>query len=629
MWLCGVRGKAALLSLLSWVKAKWKGLTDMTNGAALPPGWATHASQAQPVVPVDPTTGDAVTWASVGGGGGGTDVALHDATTTTQHLAIDASGNASVKLGAALPAGTAVIGHVIIDSAGAVSVTSLPALAAGTNVIGHVVVDSAASVSVTALPAIPTGTNTIGSARIIDATTANKLAVNSDGSINVNPSSASSSSAINDGTTTTRKLTVNSDGSINVNPSSSSSSTSLNDATTTTQHLAIDASGNASVKVTTALPAGTAVIGHVIVDSAGSVSVTALPALPAGSNAIGTVGVTSLPALPTGSNVIGHVIIDSAGSVSVTALPALPTGSNSIGTVGLNAGSNLIGTAQLMDSAGVNVAGVDASHNQLVKVNAALPAGSALIGGTNLVDSAGTNKATVDAAGNLWVRGGFVEQASLTAGSLNADLVASTDVSAYKFVSLQVTGTWVGTLTFQGCNDNSNFSSILLTTLNPNSVNFAQTTTGNNIFIGFVPTRYFRVRMTSYTSGTANATLECYTVPPSFFSTYIAGSVLSAQSGTWTVQMPTSTTGTLTSVTAATSNTQLLASNTARKGMYVFNESTAIMYLAFNATASTTSYTVQVPANSFFEMPTAPVYTGQINAVWSAVNGSARLTEAS
>src|SRR6266516_2158733 len=51
----------------------------------------------------------------------------------------------------------------------------------------------------------------------------------------------------------------------------------------------------------------------------------------------------------------------------------------------------------------------------------------------------------------------FIELASLSAGSLNADLVPSTDVSAYKSLSLHLnSNAWAGTLTFQCSNDNSN-----------------------------------------------------------------------------------------------------------------------------------------------------------------------------
>lgn len=103
----------------------------------------------------------------------------------TNKLSIDASGNASTKLGAALPTGTNVIGHVVVDSAGNVTVTSLPALPAGTNVIGHVIIDSATNVVVTGLPALPAGSNLIGSIEIADSAGTNKLAVNSAGQAQV------------------------------------------------------------------------------------------------------------------------------------------------------------------------------------------------------------------------------------------------------------------------------------------------------------------------------------------------------------------------------------------------------------------------------------------------------------
>ncbi len=96
-----------------------------------------------------------------------------------------------------------------------------------------------------------------------------------------------------------------------------------------------------------------------------------------------------------------------------------------------------------------------------------------------------------------------------------------------------------------------------------------------------------------------------------------------------TGKTPTSATGTITSIVAAIASTSLLASNTSRKGAYFFTESPAIMYRALAATASLTAYTVQVPANTFYEMPTEPVYTGAISAIWSAANGSVRITEMS
>src|SRR5260221_10107666 len=59
----------------------------------------------------------------------------------------------------------------------------------------------------------------------------------------------------------------------------------------------------------------------------------------------------------------------------------------------------------------------------------------------------------------------------------------------------------------------------------------------------------------------------------------------------------TSATATRSNVAGAAADTSLLASNAARKGALFYNDSTAILYLAYGAAAaSLTSCTVQVPA---------------------------------
>jgi hypothetical protein len=89
-------------------------------------------------------------------------------------------------------------------------------------------------------------------------------------------------------------------------------------------------------------------------------------------------------------------------------------------------------------------------------------------------------------------------------------------------------------------------------------------------------------------------------------------------------------TATRSNVAAAASDTSLLASNASRKGAIFFNDSTAVLYLAYGAgAASISSYSVQIPANGFFELPPAPIYTGAIRGIWSAANGNVRITELS
>jgi len=112
--------------------------------------------------------------------------------------------------------------------------------------------------------------------------------------------------------------------------------------------------------------------------------------------------------------------------------------------------------------------------------------------------------------------------------------------------------------------------------------------------------------------------------------TNVIGHVIVDSGTAVAIAQPTSATATVTSVNAAAADTSLIASNTSRKGIFFYNDSTAILYLLFGTgTASTTNYTVQVPAQGFFEMPTAPVFTGGFHGIWSAAAGSVRITELS
>src|SRR5260221_14753006 len=98
---------------------------------------------------------------------------------------------------------------------------------------------------------------------------------------------------------------------------------------------------------------------------------------------------------------------------------------------------------------------------------------------------------------------------------------------------IQITGTWSGTLTFQGSNDNVNFNSIELSTPIPTTVGYSTATSVNGAFIGLLAYRYLRVRMTAFTSNASLAgTLELSTgssLPLVLFSQ-------SMQQSTWTVQ---------------------------------------------------------------------------------------------
>jgi hypothetical protein len=106
----------------------------------------------------------------------------------------------------------------------------------------------------------------------------------------------------------------------------------------------------------------------------------------------------------------------------------------------------------------------------------------------------------------------------LSAGVLNADLVPAMDVSNYKWLSVYVNNNaYSGTLTWQGSFDSTDSDSwkdlkiYTMTDLEGAGGN-ERSTSSTNVILGCpVWFPYFRVRMTSYTSGTAQGVLQLHT----------------------------------------------------------------------------------------------------------------------
>lgn len=102
-------------------------------------------------------------------------------------------------------------------------------------------------------------------------------------------------------------------------------------------------------------------------------------------------------------------------------------------------------------------------------------------------------------------------------------------------------------------------------------------------------------------------------------------------SGELLVRIAAPSTGTISSVADSATSVTVLASNASRKGAVFFNDSSSVLYLALsNTTASTTVYTVQVPAFGYYELPIVQggVYTGICVGIWSSDStGSVRVTE--
>lgn len=116
------------------------------------------------------------------------------------------------------------------------------------------------------------------------------------------------------------------------------------------------------------------------------------------------------------------------------------------------------------------------------------------------------------------IKGGIVAEVVNTAGALNADVIPSTDVSAFRWISLHlVSGAFSGTITYQGSNNNTDWASVGMMSVGNTQSSGATTssfTTTANVLTGCPVTfKHFRARITSYTSGSITGTAEFSSAP--------------------------------------------------------------------------------------------------------------------
>ena len=90
------------------------------------------------------------------------------------------------------------------------------------------------------------------------------------------------------------------------------------------------------------------------------------------------------------------------------------------------------------------------------------------------------------------------------ATDLNEFVLPSFLAQDYKFISVQLVGTWVATVTFEGSNDNTTFYAIATT--DPSSVETGSSTATTNRLVKIpILFQYVRARVSAYTSGTVSA----------------------------------------------------------------------------------------------------------------------------
>ncbi len=81
----------------------------------------------------------------------------------------------------------------------------------------------------------------------------------------------------------------------------------------------------------------------------------------------------------------------------------------------------------------------------------------------------------------------------------------------------------------------------------------------------------------------------------------------------------------ITQISSTTGSTLFVGANLSRKMLVIMNDSTASLYVKLGTSATTASFTYKIAAGAYIEMGSG--WIGDISGFWSAVNGSALVTE--
>jgi len=105
-------------------------------------------------------------------------------------------------------------------------------------------------------------------------------------------------------------------------------------------------------------------------------------------------------------------------------------------------------------------------------------------------------------------------------------------------------------------------------------------------------------------------------------------SISTDTNGTLFIRDAPSNTASLANVTASITSVTLRAANAARRTLVIYNDSASDMYIAYAATASSTTFTIYLPSLGTTTILGAE-YAGLVTGIWLSAVGSARITETS
>lgn len=220
-----------------------------------------------------------------------------------------------------------------------------------------------------------------------------------------------------------------------------------------------------------------------------------------------------------------------------------------------------------------------------------------------------------------------------TANQLNREGFQSIDCRHFNTLSVQLSGTWAGTIVVEQSNDGTNYVASPMLSQATGTVSLSTTTIG--VFVVSVNTKYVRVRVSAYTSGTVVASVN------------LSATVVSPISASQTVAFatnPTVNVGPATSVgsashhnlvsAASTNATAVKASAGVINNLYFGNNAATHAYVKIYDKASapvvgtdTPIMTIMVPANGVATIGAGYVGMRLVTGVAYAVTGGAAVTD--
>lgn len=281
------------------------------------------------------------------------------------------------------------------------------------------------------------------------------------------------------------------------------------------------------------------------------------------------------------------------------------------------------------------------------------------------------------AVGERSVSGTITVQNTSSSDACTSASCVDMDITDRGTVSVQVSGTYTGALSVQRTNDGITWQTLSASTTLTNAAGTQTATVASGTTGTFAVsnvTGFRKIRITALAAVTGTATVVIYTAAPggggggssgggggAVTSTDGAlasiGTTTDAAAGTNTAgtvisqlreltkastQLPaavgpqtpanslatfnSASTGAQSSVASSATDVTCLASNAARKGATLYNDSTAVAYvLLTSGTSSATAHSVQMTAGAYYEVPFS--YTGAIKCIWASATGSMRVTE--